>query len=242
MTPEAPTLSDLARELAPLLNADRYAREGDPAGVWMASDRPIRQLAIRLEAGRVPYDWAEDVDAVLIHRPFGLWPARLPDGLGVLAYHRALDTELAIGSLPMADTLDLAIDESPLRRDGNVIGFVGTLRHPAPLPHVLRQLEVTFGGSEEALNTEGERPVKRIALVNAMTDALIRDAATRKADLYLTGQVRGPARQAVDQAGIAVVAVGQDRAEAWGLREIGQRLRTRWPELAIVDQTGTSGG
>lgn len=241
MTP-APSLRDLALELAPLLHANRYAREGDPAGVWIATERPVRQLALRLEAGRVPYVWAEEIDAVLIHRPFGLWPAQLPEGLGVLAYHRALDTQLSIGSRPLADALELALDDEPLRRDGNAIGFVGTRRQPDPLDSVLRRLEGAFGGWEETLNTETQRGIHRIALVNAMTDALVRDAIARDADLYLTGQVRGPARQAVADTGIPVVAVGQDRAEAWGLREIGRRLTARWPALVIVDQTGVEGG
>jgi len=227
--------------LATLLNAARYVREGDPAGIWIDSERPIRQLALRIEPGRIPYDWTEGLDAVLIHRPFGLWPARLPDGLGVLAYHRALDNELSIGSRPMAEALGLDLEADPLRRDGNAIGFIGILCQPQSLPDLLRQLEATFGGWDETLNAEIDRPIARIALANAMTNALVRDAVEREAALYLTGQVRGSARQAVAQTGIAVVAVGQDRAEAWGLREVGRRLRARWPELAIVDQTHVGG-
>ena len=242
MTPRAPSISDLADALAIPLRAPRYAGEGDPAGIWIDSGRPVRQLAIRLDPGRVPYDWAEGLDAVLIHRPFGLWPAHLPDGLGVLAYHRALDDELSIGSRPMANALALDLDAEPLRRDGNAIGFMGTLNPPLEPSALFRQLESTFGGWEQELNTDSDRAISRIALVNAMTDALVRDAARRNADLYLTGQVRGPARQAVAETGLAVIAVGQDRAEAWGLREMGRWLSERWPELAVVDQTRVAGG
>ena len=233
-----PSLSELAAHLAPLLDAERYTREGDPAGVWIASERPVRQLALRLDAGRAPYTWAEGLDAVLLHRPFGLWPARLPPSLGVLAYHRALDDELAIGSRAFARSLGLDLDDEPLRRGGTAIGLVGTRPQPVALSDALDELGTAFGGWEETLNMDDGRPVRRVALANAMTDALVRNAAARDVDLYVTGQVRKPAREAVAQTGIAVVATGQSRAEAWGLREIGRQLVVRWPELAIVDQTG----
>ena len=240
--PEAPgagpTLSALADALAPALDAARHAREGDPAGVWIASERPVRRLGLRLDAGRPPYAWAEGLDAVVVHRPFGLWPARLPERLGVLAYHRSLDESLAIGSTALADALGLTLDAEPLRRDEREVGRVGTLPDPAPLAAVLDRLDGEFRGHEEALGTDEDRPVARVALMNAMTDALVRDAARRGAGLYLTGQVRGPGRAAVAATGLAVLAVGQDRAEAWGLREIGRRLRARWPALEVVDQTG----
>ena len=156
----------------------------------------------------------------------------------MLAYHRALDDELALGSRAFARSMHLEVDDEPLRRDGRAIGLVGTRPASAPLSETLDELAAVFGGWDEALNVDSDRPVRRLALANAMTDALVRDAAARDADLYLTGQIRGPARAAVAQTGIAVVATGQGRAEAWGLREIGRQLAQRWPELTIVDQTG----
>ena len=233
-----PSLGELAAHLAPLLDADRYAADGDPAGIWVASERPVRRLALRIEPGRAPYGWTDGLDAVLLHRPFGLWPARLPPDLGVLAYHRALDDELAIGSRAFASAMRLEVDDEPLRRDGTAIGLIGARDAPMPVSRMLGELAAAFGGWDEALNADDDRPVRRVALANAMTDALVRDAAARGAGLYLTGQVRGPARAAVAETGIAVVATGQSRAEAWGLREIGRQLARRWPELAIVDQTG----
>lgn len=72
----------------------------------------------------------------------------------------------------------------------------------------------------------------RVVAANAMTDALVREAAGRGADVYLTGQLRAPARAAVAQTGIGVVATGHHRAEEWGLRELARLLRERWPGLA----------
>ncbi len=227
-----PTVHDIAAVLAPALDAERYAAEGDPTGVWLASDRPVRRLGLALEAGRPPYAWAEDVDAVLVHRPFGLWPARLPDGVGVLAAHRALDDRLTTGLNPaLADALGLIPDDEPLRRDGAPIGLV--CRTDAPLETVAARIEAAFGGIEDRA---GEIPqTGAVALANAMTAELVEEAAARGVGLYLTGQIRKPGLAAVAAAGIGVRAVGQDRAEAWGLRYLRALVRQRWPAIEIVE-------
>ena len=231
MTP--PTVQEIADGLADALDRDRYHREGDPAGVWIASDRPVRRLGVRLEAGRPPYDWADGLDAVLVHRPFGLWPARLPPALGVIAVHRALDDRLALGpSVELAQALGLAPDEERLRRKGADIGLIGRTP-PVPLPDVLARIDRQLGGAEDAVGPEPET-VEAVALVGAMTDELIRQSAERGAALYVTGQIRRPGVAAAEQAGVRVLAVGQDRAEAWGLRQLGQTIESQWPDIEVV--------
>ncbi|HEX9950520.1 MAG TPA: Nif3-like dinuclear metal center hexameric protein [Rubricoccaceae bacterium] len=224
-----PTLADLAAALAPHVDAERYHAEGDPAGVWIASDRPVRRLGLRLDAGRAPYGWlSKDIDALLVHRPFGLWPARLPAGLGVLAVHHALDDLFATGHNPaLARTLGLALDDEPLRRDGRVIGMVGTVEDAET------RVVAAFGGAEA---TAGEPEASgRVAVVGAMTEALVRDAAERGVGLYVTGQMRQPAMAAVRETGMRVVAVGQGRSERWGLRYVGGLLAAAFPGLTVVD-------
>ena len=39
-----PTVHDLADHLAPLTDRACYHREGDPAGVWIGSDREVSTL------------------------------------------------------------------------------------------------------------------------------------------------------------------------------------------------------
>lgn len=230
-----PSLSDLAAALARPLDAARYAAEGDPNGIWLASDRAVQRLGVRLDGGRPPYAWAEGLDAVVLHRPFGLWPARLPDGLGVLAYHRALDRRLAPGLDPaFADALGLALDEEPLRRDGAVVGYVGSWRAPLPCPDAVVRIERLLGGSEAS---DGAEPasVARVALVEAMTEALVETAAERGAELYVTGQLRGPGRAALGRCGVRALAVGQARAERWGLRRLAGLVTEAFPEVEVVE-------
>ena len=229
-----PTVRQIADALAPDLDRARYHREGDPAGVWLDSPRPVRRLGLALEAGRAPYPWAETVDAVLLHRPFGLWPARLPDGLGVLAVHRVLDDRFALGpNGRAAEALGAAADAEPLFRDGRDVGRVGRWA-PVPLAEAERRVRSEWGGTEAAVG-EGPREVGAVAFVGAMTAGLVEAAAERGVGLYVTGQLRKPGVAAVERHGVRVLAVGQDRSEAWGLRQIGALVRAAFPAVETVE-------
>ena len=236
----APTLADLAATLAVHVDAARYERDGDPAGVWIASDRPVRRLGLRLEAGPAPYAWLRDapgsgpghaVDALLVHRPFGLWPARLPDGVGVLAVHRALDDLVWTGGA-LARALGMTPDADPLRRDGEPVGLVGPVGDEDAFEE---RLETLLGGVEAEAGEPLENLVGRVAVVGAMTEALVLEASSRGAAFYVTGQMRSPAAAAVRQTAMRVVAVGQARSERWGLRLLAARLAEAWPGLEVVD-------
>ena len=230
-----PTVREIADHLAPHLDRARYHRDGDPAGVWIDSEKPVRRLGLRLDAGRPPYRWADGLDAVLVHRPFGLWPARLPDGLGVLAAHRALDDGLSVGNNPaLAEALGLTPDGEPLLYKERTIGLVGRWPQPLAGTEAETRIAAELGGTAAELGSTPEA-VGAVALMGAMTEALVLEAAARGTGLYVTGQLRQPAREAVKRTGIRVLAVGQDRAEAWGLRHLGRLVREHWPEVEIAE-------
>lgn len=223
----APSLEAVAARLADALTLDAGATE--PAGVWIASGRPVRRLGLVVQPGPPPYAWADGLDALLVHRPFGLWPARLPPGLGVLAYHGALDRWLwGAPAWGLAAALGVDAEPEPLCRDGQPVGVVG----PAA-PGLMARIANTLGGVEATLG-DLERPAIRAAVVGAMTDALIREAAARGVTHFVTGQIRRPGVGAAEQTGLAVVAVGQHRTEAWALRQLGAWVRDAWPAVEIV--------
>ena len=230
--PDAPTLDALAAALAEHVDAARGWREGDPAGVWIASDRPVRRLGLRLEAGRAPYPWAESLDAVLLHRPFGLWPARVPEGVGALAYHGGLDREIWTGDV-LLRALGATPEAEPLRRDGQPIGTVSDLNAPVSWEELAARLAAEVG--VEQAEAPGQEPVARIAVVGAMTEALVEDAAARGATVYVTGQIRKPGRAALARTGLGVIATGQAASEWWGLRWLGAIVRQRWPGVEVVE-------
>jgi putative NIF3 family GTP cyclohydrolase 1 type 2 len=194
--------------------------------------RPVARLGLALE----PWDglgaWAraERLDAVFLHRPWGLAPGALPPGTGLLASHRPFDERLTTGFNPaLAARLGMTGLESLGEREGRPPGMLGAVE-PQTFGDLLARVREEFGGVEAVQPPRGGE-VARVAAVNAMTDALVREAAERGADAYLTGVVRAPARAAVAETGIGVVAVGHRRAEEWGLRELARLFRERWPGL-----------
>ena len=70
--------------------------------------------------------------------------------------------------------------------------------------------------------------------MGAMNDALVREADARGARVYVTGQWRVPATEAVNETGIGVVCVGHRRSEEWGLRALAGLLRERWATLRVI--------
>ena len=231
-----PTVHDLAAALPTLI--PEWEHEGDdPFGVWAPSDREVVRLGYAVEPTEAVLEAAIQarLDALLLHRPWRLDPARLPPEAGVLAVHKALDDRLSTGWSPaLADALGLTMDGAPMRYKDRRIGMVGDVDEPAVWEVWVARLGETFGGAEAVLNPPRSVRVERIAAVGAFTDALVREAVERGTDLYLTGQLRKPGREAAAEVGLGVVAVGQARAEQWGLRWLAGVLAERF-NLQTID-------
>jgi putative NIF3 family GTP cyclohydrolase 1 type 2 len=229
-----PTLSDLAAALDDLLVAERFRGTGDPAGIWRSTARPVAALGLALAPWAGLPDWVADerLGAVFLHRPWGLAPDALGE-TGVLAYHLAFDERLTLGANPaLAAVLSLTGRETLGRKDGRPIGMIGAVPE-TPIAGFVARLAREFGGLD-AVRPGRSPAIGRVAVVGAMTDGLVREAVRRGADLYLTGQLRVPARPAVAETGLAVVAVGHARGERWGLRALAAILRHRFPALRVV--------
>ncbi|HEX8277028.1 MAG TPA: Nif3-like dinuclear metal center hexameric protein [Longimicrobiaceae bacterium] len=195
--------------------------------------RPVARLGLALEPwdGLAAWAAAASLDAVFLHRPWGLAPGALPPGTGLLASHRPFDERLTTGFNPaLAARLGMTGLEPLGERDGRPLGMTGAVE-PQRFAAFLARVREELGGVEASAPPRGGE-VARVAAANAMTDALVREAAGRGADVYLTGQLRAPTRAAVAETGIGVVATGHRRAEEWGLRELARLLRARWPGLA----------
>jgi putative NIF3 family GTP cyclohydrolase 1 type 2 len=224
-------LSDLAQFLDRCFAVERYG--SDQGGVYHPSSRPIRRLGLALEPWPGVSRWvaAERIDGLFLHRPW-----RLPPGLldiGIIAYHLAFDEHLTTGLNPrLAAALHMAEIATLGEKEGRPLGMIGDVPAQSFAEHCI-QLGAIFGGYDEA-HPPVLSPIVRVAVVGAMNDALVRAAAARGAQSYVTGQWRQPARNAVTDTGIGVVAVGHCRSEEWGLRALAGMLRERWASLEVV--------
>lgn len=232
-----PSFDELAAFIDGLLLIERFAAGDDPAGVWRppASDGPVAVVGLALEAAAGIGAWVarEGIDALVLHRPWGL--AACPDPpatVGVLAYHLAFDERLTLGFNPwLAAAIGMTDLEVVGRKEGRPLGMLGAIAEQAS-GSVVAALAAEFHGLETTL--PGPATVSRVAVVGAMTADLVAEAARRGAGRYVTGQVRQPALAMVRETGIGVVAVGHRRSEEWGLRTLARLLRERWPDLRVM--------
>ena len=230
-----PTLDALVAQVGTLLGAERYAATEHAA--FVESSRLVRRLGLALDGTSQAAAWAHTaaLDALWLHRPWRLPQAELPAGVGVWFTHLPFDDRLTTGLNPrLATALGCTEVEPYGEKEGRAIGMLARLdaRPAAALRATLADL---FGGVDAWVDgADPDAPVRRLAVVGAMNDALVRGAGARGATLYVTGQLRAPALDAVRDTGIAVAAVGHDRSERWGMRALAGLLRERWADLEVL--------
>ena len=84
-----------------------------------------------------------------------------------------------------------------------------------------------FGGLDE-VHAPAQPTVTSVVVVSATRDGLIRDSHGAGAQVYLTGQFRTAAQEAVARTGVGVMAAGHARSERWGLHVLAGLLRMRF--------------
>lgn len=227
-----PRLRQVAAHLDHYLRVRSHPDERN--GMLTEGDPFVRRIGLALEPSHVMHAGGTGgLDALLLHRAFGMEQLHLAPSLGVLAYHLPFDDRMTLGDNPrLAALLEMTSVEPVPGEGARTIGMIGDTA-PCAAAGLQERLAQLFGALEEVVPPR-EDEVRRIAVAGAMTAALIHEAGRRGAGLFLTGQLRAPAREAVRETGIGAVAVGHARAERWGLRALGGLLRERWAGLEVV--------
>ncbi|GAB2599720.1 Nif3-like dinuclear metal center hexameric protein [Spirosoma areae] len=223
----------------------------EQGGIYYPSERPVKRIGLLLEPFSTLPGWVNEtyVDALWIHRPWQLNLDGLPPDLGIVSHHLPFDETLTMGfNTRLAEQLGAVGLLEPLGYKQALGEFVKELpKRPIGMifdgieqefDHLLTQINTVFGGYDRAEVGNSQAGWRanscRIAVVGAMTDELVREAAGRGAHLYLTGAYRKPGQPAIDETGMAFIAVGHRRSEEWGLRALATLLPERWPELIAV--------
>lgn len=250
MNSSIPTITHIAEFLDDELAVHRFPAD-ERGGVYHPSEQPVQRIGLALEPFPDLAKWVveQDVNALWLHRPWQLNLTQLPPGVGVLSHHLPFDEALTIGyntrlfeqleGLGMPEQLGYKQEAAkgkefiPERPIGMLVDVV-----EQEFDYWLDCVKTLFGGYDRAeaghSSSSWRTTNSRIAVVGAMTDALVREAAERGAHLYLTGAYRKPGQQAVDETGIAVIAVGHRRCEEWGLRALGDLLQEHLPVECVV--------
>lgn len=243
-------LDDIVQFLNQELAVDTYP-DTERGGIYYPSGRPIRRVGLSLEPFSMLADWINEnhLDALWLHRPWQFDPTLMPPDIGIMTHH-----------LPFDETLTMGYNRRLARRLGEtktpeVLGYKPDKANPKqtltdrPIGMLVDVAQDEFDGWLETIKTlfegydraeagcgaSGWQPNStRMAVVGAMTDALVREAAERGAHLYLTGAYRKAAQAAVDETGIAIIAVGHRRTEEWGLQALASLIEERWPVETVI--------
>lgn len=204
-------------------------------GVYLPSLRPVRRLGLALEPGLQLQKWAnsQNLDALFLHRPWKLETEQIPPEIGVISYHLPFDECLTMGFNPrLAQVLNMSNLEVLGEKQNRAIGMLGEIPTQS-FTRLCSCVTQVFGGQEQ-VHPPIDNDVTRIAVVGAMTDALVHQAATRDIDVYITGQLRQPALAAMRESKMGAIAIGHRRSEVWGLRTLAGVLRERWFSLEVL--------
>jgi len=233
--------NQMSTYLSAYFHTERYPID-EQGGIWHPTTRPIHRLGLALEPDAGLLEWVSQgkPDALWLHRPWNLDLSALPTGVGVLTHHLPFDETLTLGyNLYLAGKLGLSnLEEIGYKQAPGLppraIGMLGETTSADWFEKLTLEFEGKDGSNllVEVLQQEiSHQTTTRIAVVGAMTEALVREAAERGATVYVTGQYRQPARRAVEETGIHVVEIGHRASEEWGLRSLAGVLRERWPQL-----------
>lgn len=230
---QRPAVSDLEAFLGRTLLAEQFG--DDQNGLYRATSRPVGRLGLALEPWPQIGDWVREnrLDALFLHRPWRL--GALPKDVGVLAYHYAFDERLTTGYNPyLAETLGFSNLESLGEKEGRPLGMIGDVA-ATPFGEFRARVEREFDGLEAVYNARAG-DVSRVCVVGAMRPALLLEAAERGAQVYLTGEYRKGAAEAVAETGVSVFEIGHARSERWGLRKLAELLAAHFSGLELVSQ------
>lgn len=231
-------MEEIGEFLHDLFGVERFA-PSERGGIYLASSCPIKRIGLALEPGEKFPEWvsAESIDALFLHRPWKLEIEQITDKIGIIYYHLPFDEYLTIGfNIRLAQVLNISNLEILGEKENRAIGMLGEVSIQS-FANLCDRIYQIFGGYEKIIQPINPE-ITRIAVVGAMTDSLVREAAVRGANVYITGQLRQPAAEALQETKIGALAVGHHRSEVWGLLTLADILRERWPSLEVVVYPG----
>lgn len=193
--------------------------------IWQAGDgRPIRRLGLAIAGSAAVARQAEalSLDALIVHRPWGLPP--LPPERGLIALHEALDDRLTTGRNPwLAKALGFQMTDTLLVDDRPLLSFAVSER-PMTQADVLACLLPWF--TPQLWNAQPpDTPIAKIVLGLALRPTLLALAAEHGAQLYITGTLRPSVRPFLQHYTYTIVGLGHAPIERWGLCWLGRALQ-----------------
>lgn len=118
----------------------------------------------------------------------------------------------------------------PLASGGE--GRMGELAYPATLRDLAHRAKQALGANAVQVVGDWERPVRTVALACGAAGEFLSDAITRKADVFLTGEVRFHDALTARGANVALVLPGHYATERPAVEDLAAKLAADFPGVA----------
>lgn len=243
-------ISRVIEDYAPLALQESYDNAGLQVG---RSDSPVSAVLLCLDVTEeiVKEAKARRCNLIVSHHPLifrGLKNLTgadqtqrivieaLKEGIAIYSAHTNLDSTLEGVSHEMAHQLNLKNLEVlvPSEKDENVgLGVIGYFDHPVPQLEFLRNVKETF--SVKALRYSAQTQhlvVKKVALCGGSGASFISNALAKKADAYLTGDLKyhDYTSYGLD---ILIADIGHYESELCSRRILSRIIREAFPDCVI---------
>jgi dinuclear metal center YbgI/SA1388 family protein len=128
-----------------------------------------------------------------------------------------------------------AYDVYPLRPNPALLGEgrLGRLPQPRSLREMAQAVKVNLNAALVQFVGDPDRTVQQVAIVCGAGAELLPDAVRARADVLLTGEVRFHDCLAAQAQGLALVLPGHYATERFGMEELAERLKEKWPDLNV---------
>lgn len=226
-----------------LLGSARFS-DYCPNGLQVEGKPQIQRLATAVTANQKVIDEAVSwgADALLVHhgyfwrgedqRVIGLKRRRLGALLAaevnLLAYHLPLDAHPELGNnAQWAARLGVTEVEPLDPADPQAVGNLGRLDAPMSLGDLCDLIERTTQRSP-LLVGDRHTPVQRLAWCTGAAQGYIDKAASRGAEVYISGEISEPTYHVAWESGIAYIAAGHHATERYGVQALGQALAAKF--------------
>ena len=234
---------DLVHALYPASDAADWdhpgLQVGDPA--W-----PVSRVLVTLDVTSAVLEEAaaEPATFVLAHHPLLLHPLRAltpasaagalalraaRTGVAVAAAHTNLDaaddgagtSDPVVRALGLVDVAPLCAPSAPGARP---MGRVGDLPEPATLREVARRVAGALPAPATRLCGDGERWVRRVAVLGGSGTSAVDDAIRLGADVLVTGDVRHHVALETLERGLALIDAGHHATEVAAMPAFAGRI------------------
>ena len=233
----------LLRAADALLQPARFKDYG-PNGLQVEGKPRIRKLVSGVTASLALIDAAIEhgADAILVHhglfwrgqdgRVTGWMKQRLSrllaHDINLLAYHLPLDAHPELGNnAQLALRLGLSVQG---RFGDQDLGLWGDPQNPDP-KHFLGLLERELGRTPLVVQSDLQRPWRRIGWCSGGAQSYFEDAIAAGVDAFFTGEISEPQAHLARETGVAFVSCGHHATERFGAQAVASHLAR---ELGLV--------